>query len=64
VYDAVISRLMLMKDANVPFDPFIGPIKDQEGNVKIPAGQRATIAQLFTEEMNWFLENIVGSPSG
>ncbi|MEM2099828.1 MAG: BMP family ABC transporter substrate-binding protein [Thermoproteota archaeon] len=64
VYEAVMTRLTLMKDANVPFDPFTGPIRDQAGNVKIPAGQRATIAQLFTEEMNWFLENIIGSPSG
>ncbi len=64
VYDAVMSRLTLMMDANIPFDPFTGPIRDQAGNIKIPAGQRATIAQLFTEEMNWFLDNIEGSPSG
>lgn len=64
VYDAIISRLALMKDANVPFDPFTGPIRDQDGNIRIPGGQRATIEQLFTEKMNWFVDNIIGSPSG
>ncbi|MEM3712657.1 MAG: BMP family ABC transporter substrate-binding protein [Thermoproteota archaeon] len=64
VYDAVMSRLALMKNVNVPFDPFTGPIKDQDGNIRIPEGQRATIEQLFTEKMNWFVDNIIGSPSG
>ncbi|MEM2821054.1 MAG: BMP family ABC transporter substrate-binding protein [Thermoproteota archaeon] len=64
VYDAVMNRLALMKETNVPFDPFTGPIMDQNGNVRIPAGQRATIEQLFTEQMNWFVDNIIGSPSG
>ncbi|MBO3800252.1 MAG: BMP family ABC transporter substrate-binding protein [Candidatus Brockarchaeota archaeon] len=63
-YDAVMNRLALMKEANVPFDPFTGPIMDQNGNIKIQAGQRATIEQLFTEQMNWFVDNIIGSPSG
>ncbi|MEM2584803.1 MAG: BMP family ABC transporter substrate-binding protein [Thermoproteota archaeon] len=64
VYDAVMNRLALMKETNMPFDPFTGPIMDQNGNVRIPAGQRATIEQLFTEQMNWFVDNIIGSPSG
>lgn len=64
VYDAVMNRLALMKEANVPFDPFTGPIIDQNGNVRIPAGQRATIEQLFSEQMNWFVDNVIGSPSG
>ncbi len=64
VYDAVMNRLALMKEVNVPFDPFTGPIRDQNGNIRIPEGERATIEQLFTDQMNWFVDNIIGSPSG
>jgi simple sugar transport system substrate-binding protein len=64
VYDAVMNRLALMKEVNVPFDPFTGPIRDQNGDIRIPEGQRATIEQLFTAQMNWFVDNIIGSPSG
>lgn len=64
VYDLVFKRLAQMRDANIGFDPFTGPIKDQNNNIKIPSGQRATIEYLFGADMNWFNDNIIGNPNG
>lgn len=36
--------------------PFTGPIKDQDGNVKFAAGQRATHDDLWS--MDWFVEGV------
>jgi simple sugar transport system substrate-binding protein len=38
------------------FHPFTGPIKDQTGAVKIPAGVVATEAELAS--MNYYVENV------
>jgi len=38
------------------FHPFTGPIKDQTGAVKIPAGKTATNAELAS--MNYYVEGI------
>jgi simple sugar transport system substrate-binding protein len=38
------------------FEPFTGPIKDQDGNLKLAAGQRATHDDLWT--MDWFVEGV------
>ena len=38
---------------------FVGPIKDQDGNIKIAEGEKATDAQLH--DMMWFVEGVVGS---
>ena len=52
-----------MKEPTVVFDPFTGPIKDQSGVVKIPAGVRADHDTLWN--MNWFVENVATPlPSG
>ncbi len=62
-YDLVMKRLAQMKEETVLFDPFTGPIKDQNGKVKIPAGQRASHDELWN--MMWFVENVVGTiPQG
>jgi len=45
-------------EVTVLFDPFSGPIKDQEGRVRIEAGRRASHDELWT--MAWFVENVVG----
>ncbi len=57
VYDLVFKRLAQMSEETVVFDPFTGPIKDQSGKVRIPAGTRATHDDLWT--IDWFVENIV-----
>jgi len=58
VYDLVMIRLEQMSEETVLFDPFTGPIKDQEGRIRIEAGRRGTHDELWT--MDWFVENVVG----
>ena len=58
VYDLIMKRLEQMREVTVLFDPFTGPIKDQEGKVRIEVGQRASHDELWT--MDWSVENIVG----
>jgi basic membrane protein A and related proteins len=41
------------------FDVFWGPIKDQSGQVRIAAGEKAADAVLLS--MNWFVEGVVGT---
>ncbi|MDD3242365.1 MAG: BMP family ABC transporter substrate-binding protein [Eubacteriales bacterium] len=41
------------------WDVFTGPIKDQDGNVKIAEGQKMTDDEM--ENMMWFVEGVVGS---
>lgn len=41
------------------FHPFTGPIKDQTGKVRVPAGKTMTNAELAG--MNWYVEGIKGS---
>ncbi len=57
VYDLIFERLKAMSEPTVVFDPFTGPIKDQNGNVRIPEGRRATHDELWT--IDWFVEGIV-----
>ncbi len=38
---------------------FVGPIKDQKGNVKIPAGVAATDKELLG--MTWFVKGVIGT---
>jgi len=58
VYDLVMARLEQMSEETVLFDPFTGPIKDQEGKVRIEAGRRGTHDELWT--IDWFVDNVVG----
>ncbi len=58
IYDLVMRRLGEMSEVTVLFDPFTGPIKDQEGKVRIGTGRRASHDELWL--MDWFVENIVG----
>ncbi|HDN80840.1 MAG: BMP family ABC transporter substrate-binding protein [Chloroflexi bacterium] len=57
VYDLVFKRLEQMSEETVLFDPFTGPIKDQDGNLRIEAGRRASHDELWT--IDWFVEGIV-----
>ena len=41
------------------FHPFTGPIKDQTGKVRVPAGKRMTNGELAG--MNWYVQGIQGS---
>lgn len=50
----ILRRYEEMKE--MLFEPFTGPIKDQDGNLRLEAGQRATHDDLWG--MNWFVEGI------
>jgi simple sugar transport system substrate-binding protein len=57
-YDLVMERLEQMKDQQVVFDPFSGPIYDRKGRLVIPAGTRGDYVHLLTLE--WAAEGVVG----
>ena len=44
------------------FYEFTGPLKDQMGAVKVPAGTRLTLDQILT--MDWFVQGVIGNPKG
>jgi basic membrane protein A len=48
--------------ASKPQSEFTGPIKDQDGKVKVPAGEQISPADLQT--IDWFVEGVVGNPKG
>jgi basic membrane lipoprotein Med (substrate-binding protein (PBP1-ABC) superfamily) len=43
------------------FYEFTGPLKDQTGAVKVPAGTKLTLDQILT--MDWFVQGVIGKPS-
>ncbi|QEN09718.1 BMP family ABC transporter substrate-binding protein [Oceanispirochaeta crateris] len=51
VYDLVMKRYEQMKAGRDVFDPFTGPIYDQDGNETIAAGEVASIGHLFADMM-------------
>jgi len=48
--------------ADGSFEVFAGPIEDQDGEVKIPEGETATLPELLS--MDWFVQGVVGNPAG
>jgi len=58
VYDLVFTRVEQMKDPAVLFDPFTGPINDQDGELRVEAGRRLTVFELNT--IDWFVEGVIG----
>jgi basic membrane protein A len=43
------------------FYEFTGPLKDQTGAVKVPAGTKLTLDQILS--MDWFVQGVIGKPS-
>jgi len=60
VYDLVMKRYGEMQKGREGFDPFMGPIKDNKGAEKIPAGKTADKAYLLGTDILWYPENVVG----
>ncbi|PZA08471.1 MULTISPECIES: BMP family ABC transporter substrate-binding protein [unclassified Meiothermus] len=58
VYDRVMELLKDMSSPNPKFDPFTGPIKDRNGVLRIPAGKKASVAELTS--MQWVAPGVVG----
>ncbi|HWJ63182.1 MAG TPA: BMP family ABC transporter substrate-binding protein, partial [Acidimicrobiales bacterium] len=48
--------------ADGSFEVFTGPIEDQDGEVKIPEGETATLPELLA--MDWFVKGVEGNPAG
>jgi basic membrane protein A and related proteins len=44
------------------FYEFAGPLKDQSGKVRVPAGKRMTVKDLYA--MDWLVQGVVGSAKG
>jgi basic membrane protein A and related proteins len=57
-YDLVMKRYEQMQQGREVFDPFAGPIKDNKGNEKIPAGSVGTKQQLLS--IDYYVDNIAG----
>jgi basic membrane protein A len=47
---------------NGTFYEFTGPLKDQSGKVRVPAGKKLTVDDLYA--MDWLVEGVIGSPKG
>lgn len=58
-YDLVMKRYDQMKQGVEIFDPFTGPISDNQGNVVIKAGAKATKEELLS--MMYFVDNVEGT---
>jgi len=59
VYDLLMKRIDQMTDPAMLFDPFTGPINDQDGVERVAAGHRMSIGELLV--MDWLVEGNVGS---
>lgn len=59
VYDLVMKRVEQMTDPAMLFDPFTGPINDQDGVERVAAGHRMSLGELLI--MDWFVDGNVGS---
>ena len=44
------------------WNEFTGPLYDQSGKLRVKAGQRLTVKQLYA--INWLVKGVVGSPKG
>jgi simple sugar transport system substrate-binding protein len=60
VYDLVMKRDEQMKAGRETFDPFLGPVKDNKGAVRIPEGTLATKDFVLGTDILWYPENVVG----
>ncbi len=58
-YDLVMKRYEQMKQGVDVFDPFVGPIRDNKGNLKIKAGHRASKQDLLS--IMYYVDNVEGS---
>ncbi|MBP8829602.1 MAG: BMP family ABC transporter substrate-binding protein, partial [Desulfobacter sp.] len=57
-YDLVMKRYEQMKQGVEVFDPFMGPVSDNKGEIKIKEGERASKDDLLS--MMYFVDNVKG----
>jgi len=58
VYDLIMKRYEQMKQGTDVFDPFVGPIADNKGEVRIADGAKASKGELLS--IDYYVENVVG----
>jgi len=58
-YDLVVKRYEQMKQGREVFDPYTGPIYDNEGNLKIKEGEIAPIGDLLG--IMYYVDGVEGS---
>lgn len=58
VHDLVMTRYDQMKQGIDVFDPFMGPVSDNKGEIKIKAGERANKDDLIS--IMYFVDNVKG----
>jgi basic membrane protein A len=58
--DAIKAKEAALKEGS--FYQFTGPLKDQSGAVKVPAGKKLELGDILT--MDWFVQGVIGSPKG
>ncbi|MEM0457836.1 MAG: BMP family ABC transporter substrate-binding protein [Sulfolobales archaeon] len=57
VYDLAIERYNAMKEGNVGFDPFTGPLYDNKGNLRVPEGVRMRYHDIWY--IDWYVRGVV-----
>jgi len=61
VPNTVKKLVSVFKEAIISetFHPFVGPLYDQEGKLRVPAGDIPSDSELLS--MDWFVDNVVGT---
>ena len=58
VYDLIMKRYEQMKQGRDAFDPFVGPISDNKGEVRIADGVMGSKGELLS--IDYYVDNVVG----
>jgi len=57
---AIAKKLQALKSGT--FYEFAGPLYDQSGKLRLPAGKKMTVSQLYA--MDWLVKGVIGSAKG
>jgi basic membrane protein A and related proteins len=57
---AIAAKMKAIENGS--FYEFTGPLYDQKGKLKVPAGKKLTVTDLYS--MNWLVKGVIGSPKG
>ena len=58
-YDLIVKRYEQMKQGRDVFEPYTGPIYDNEGNLKIKAGEKASMGDLLS--IMYYVDGVAGA---
>jgi basic membrane protein A and related proteins len=57
---AIAAKMKAIENGS--FYEFTGPLYDQKGKLKVAAGKKLTVTDLYS--MNWLVKGVIGSPKG